>query len=138
MSTAIAAMLVLGMLSGCYSANVKKSMQSWVGRSRTDLIAHMGPPAHEESDGAGGTLLVYEDTRSWTTGGYSHTQSEDDATFNATAIDTRYTTNVWGTASGEGTSQTFYVPPQQHTSRRVRSFFIGADGIIYNVAWNGG
>ena len=61
-SRAIGVVLVSVLLcSGCFlSKRVTKTMDSWVGAPQAKLIRSWGPPTRTASDGAGGTILIYE------------------------------------------------------------------------------
>ena len=51
-------LFVIVSLSGCIST--QKIMNSWIGRSRSDLILDWGPPTSGyASDGKGGEILLY-------------------------------------------------------------------------------
>ncbi len=53
-----AALTLLVALTGC--ASIGNNMASWVGRSSNELILVWGAPTRENSDGAGGVVLTYE------------------------------------------------------------------------------
>lgn len=44
-------------VAGCKSDS--KSMDSWMGRPKSDLINEWGQPSRRESDGRGGEILIY-------------------------------------------------------------------------------
>jgi hypothetical protein len=47
----------LFLIVGCYST--QKTMDSWIGSSKKDLIMNWGPPDRTASDGSGGEILIY-------------------------------------------------------------------------------
>lgn len=66
MTNARALIVVLAALAlGCASANLSKTMESWVGHSTSELIEKWGPPDSVVPDGKGGQCLHYVDQRSW-------------------------------------------------------------------------
>ena len=116
--------LLLAVMSGC-AARVNRVMASWQGQNFSDLIAAWGPPDQTFDDGAGGKILAWTRTRSYTTPGSATTQ----ATGSATAIG--------NTAYGTATSRTTYTPPVTYSWRVYRMFWVNKDGVVYRWAWRG-
>lgn len=90
-------------------------MASWLGASEQELYLQWGPPNEVHSDGAGGKIVVYRYTRSYTTPGTATT------TYNY------YT----------GRAETTYMPPTTTTVESYRMFWINARGVIYHWEWKG-
>ena len=103
-------------ISGCGS-EINKTMQSWVGHHSSEVIAAWGPPSRVLDDGSGGKLLIWEYGRSYTTPGYA-------------------TTQPYGVMS-HPYYQTTYQPPQTSGYTASRTFWVNAEGVIYNWAWKG-
>lgn len=116
--------LALAISSGC-AARINKVMASWERHHYSDLIASWGPPQQVFDDGAGGRILVWTATRSYTVPGQ--------ATTHTTGSATAYDNYIWGSA----TSETTYTPAQTYGWRAYRMFWINRDGIIYRWAWRG-
>lgn len=124
LSAIAAVLLILVSLTGC-AARVNKVMMSWQGHNFNDLLASWGPPNQVFDDGAGGRVMVWAVTRSYTAPGSSTTQTTGSATASGNT--------VWGSA----TSQTTYNPGQTYQWTTYRMFWLNRDGIIYRWAWRG-
>ena len=61
-------LLLIYTLTGCaYQAKkLNAVMESWLGKSESELILAWGPPQNTASDGNGGKVLVYSTTRQQT------------------------------------------------------------------------
>ena len=103
--------LALSFSIGCASLSPSKNMQSWVGAHQSKLILSWGPPTRTASDGAYGTILIYEYDR------------------NMGQIPGRATVNSDGSVS--------YTAPQSNHYVASRMFWVNAEGTIYNWRWNG-
>jgi hypothetical protein len=75
-------------------------MSSWDGKNVNDLIASWGPPSQTMSDGNGGQILIYDQSRTIVLPGSSTT-----------------TTNYNGTTSGNVYGTPAYANYNQNTSR---------------------
>ena len=120
----VAVLLLLITLTGC-AARMNKVMMSWQGHNFNDLLASWGPPNQVFDDGAGGRVMVWTATRSYTTPGSSTTQTTGSATITGDTI--------WGNA----TSHTTYNPGQTYQWNTSRTFWINRDGYVYRWAWRG-
>ena len=112
-------------------------MDSWSGHNVNDLIASWGPPNSTMSDGQGGQILIYDQSRQVVLPGSATTTTTGVATGNAV-----YTQNGnYGTANanvyGTGTSQTTYNPPTVIPINRKRLFWISSEGRVYRWSWQG-
>jgi hypothetical protein len=96
---------------GCASLSPSKTMQSWVGSHQSQLILSWGPPTRSTSDGAGGTILIYEYDR------------------NTGQIPGRAVQNLDGSIS--------YTAPQATGYVATRMFWVDPRGVIYNWRWKG-
>jgi hypothetical protein len=112
-------------LSGCLAGRMNNTMASWQGHHYSELVMSWGPPQAVYDDGAGGRLLLYTQSRQWTTPGQAIT------TTNATA--TVYDNVIWGQAQ----SRTQFIPPQTSGYTAWRMFAINQAGVIYNWSWRG-
>jgi len=96
--------------TGC-ATTINKTMDSWVGRHQSELIASWGPPNRVADDGKGGRILIY--------GSY---------------VDL-------GQTPGRGDVDYFgnitYTAPQQRGYTRTRMFYVDSDGYIYSWRWQG-
>ena len=115
-------LLIVITLTGC-AARMNKVMASWQGQNFNNLMASWGPPNQVFDDGAGGRVMVWTSTRSYTTPGSSTTQTTGSATATGNT--------VWGTAA----SHTTYNPGQTYQWRVYRMFWVTKDGTIYRWAW---
>ena len=116
-------LLAIAALAGC--ASINETMQSWMGRHQSDLIASWGPPQQVMDDGQGGKIFVYTATRSYTSPGTATTTVSGSA-------------YAYGnTAYGTGTRYTTYNPPQSHSYDAHRMFWIDPNGKIYRWSWKG-
>ncbi len=118
-------LLLAPLLSNGCAARNSNAMRAWEGRHYSDLIASWGPPQQVFDDGAGGRMLIWTSSRSYTTPGKSETQADGNATI--------YDDYIWGSAR----SDTTYTPPQTHGSKAYRVFWINRRGYIYRWASKG-
>ncbi len=116
--------VALAVTSGC-AARINKVMASWERYHYSELIASWGPPQQVFDDGAGGRILIWTATRSYTVPGH--------ATTHTTVSATAYDNYIWGSA----TSRTTYTPAQTRGWTAYRMFWIHRNGIIYRWAWRG-
>lgn len=115
-------------MSGCYGKvknRINNTMASWEGHHYSELLSSWGPPQQVLDDGSGGRVLIYSQTRSWTTPGQATTTTDMRAT--------QWDNLIWGNA----TSTTTYTPGQTYGYTSWRMFFIARDGRIYRWAWRG-
>jgi len=113
--------LLLALISFGGCAEVNKEMASWVGHDQNELIARWGPPQQVLDDGNGGKILVFTQTRSFTSPGTA-------------------TTTVNGSIYGSGynaTANTTYSPPTTTSYNAARMFWVNSSGIVYRWAWRG-
>ena len=108
------------LLIGC-TEQINKSLASWVGHNVNELIASWGPPNQVFSDGQGGQIFVYTQTRAWIQPG---------------SATTTYSGTTYGNYS-YGSATTVYNPAYVQGYTAYRMFWIGSDGTIYNWAWRG-
>lgn len=109
MRKALAPLALILLLSGCTS--ISDNMNSWVGSTQHDLILKWGPPTRTTSDGADGTILVYE-----------------------------YTSNggqIPGQAYVGAGGVVFYTAPQSTQRTATRMFYVNGEGVIYSWRWEG-
>ena len=124
--------LLLVTLFGC-AASINKTMDSWRGHNVNELIANWGPPQQTMSDGQGGQILIYTQSRQWTTPGTATTNTYGSANTYGTYYGNIYTGNTYGNA----TSTTTYTPPKTSGYQAHRMFWVDRYGKIYNWAWKG-
>ena len=66
--------IIICSLAGCVtSSKMNEVMSSWMGHNVNDLIASWGPPSTVLSDGNGGQILAYDQSRQFVTQGSSST-----------------------------------------------------------------
>lgn len=116
---------------GC--ASVNKSMASWMGNNVNNLVASWGPPQQTMSDGQGGQILIYTQTRQWTNPGQATTNTYGQANTSGSYYGNTYSGNTYGSAK----STTTYTPPQTHGYSAQRMFWVDSNGRIYRWAWKG-
>ena len=107
-------------LVGC-PAQISKSLASWDGHNVNELLASWGPPTQTFSDGQGGQVFVYTQTRAWTQPGTAST------TFSAST----YGNYTYGQAT------TIYQPAYIRGYTAYRMFWIDSTGTIYSWSWRG-
>ena len=94
----------------------QRVMNSWIGHSEDELIAHWGQPTGRYEDGKGGHILVYSGTRSYVVpGAYTSTSNFSGSNYTSSGV---------------------YSPAQVQGYRAHRTFRI-IDGLVYSVAWKG-
>jgi hypothetical protein len=108
------------LLTGC-PAQISKSLASWEGHNVNELLASWGPPSQVFSDGKGGQVFVYSETRQWTQPGQATT------TYSATT----YGNYTYGQAT------TIYQPAYIQGYTAYRMFWIDSTGTIYGWSWRG-
>ncbi len=92
-------------------------MSSWMGHNVNDLIASWGPPSTVLSDGNGGQILAYDQSRQFVTQGSSST-----------------TVNYIGNMAFANTTSS---PGSVINIRRSRIFWVDSNGLIYRWSWRG-
>lgn len=85
--------------------STKKTMNSWVGHTESEVIIAWGPPNQVTNDGNGGKILIY---------------SSQVTTYTAP-----------GTVYNNGYGGVNYTNPQTYGYSRVRMFYINAEGKVY-------
>ena len=116
-------LLAVLLVTGCeqIKEQISQTLQSWVGHNFNELIAVWGPPSYVFSDGRGGAILIYAQSRSWVQPGSATT------TYQTTAIgDYLYTYGY-----------TTYNPTVVYGYTAYRMFWIDGYGTIYSWAWRG-
>lgn len=116
-----ATILLIGLLLAGCPGQVSKNMASWQGHNFNELIASWGPPQEVFSDGQGGYIFVYTQTREFIQPGHAYT------TVNATSI------GNYVSAYG----YTTYTPASVSGYTAYRMFWIDSTGSIYSWAWKG-
>jgi hypothetical protein len=96
---------------GCMFRSPSKTMQSWIGSHQSQLILSWGPPTRSTSDGADGTILIYEYDR------------------NLGQRPGRAVRNYDGSIS--------YTAPVANGYVATRMFWVNSKGFIYNWRWKG-
>ena len=91
--------------------------KAFVGSHHNVIVSSLGAPDRQTSDGAGGTILIYEKTTT---------------TSNSNSIATAYNVNYYSKTYTPG-AQTNTVTTQNTSYLHV---FIGADGVCYGVKTN--
>lgn len=106
-------LLASSMLTSCrtyYEVSMANDYtNAFVGKSHNDVVCALGAPDRETSDGAGGTILIYEDYTSQSV---------------ATASNVNYLTGTY-TPGARTTAYTDYV-----------HLYINPEGVCYNVNTN--
>jgi hypothetical protein len=123
------------------ASSINKAMDSWMGHDVNDLIASWGAPQQTMPDGQGGQILIYVETRQWTTPGYTktntdvlaNTQGNYNANLHRHNIHGNYNDNTQATAN----TTTTYIPPETHTITKQRMFWANSSGKLYRWAWKG-
>jgi len=90
-------------------------MQSWLGHHEGQLYAQWGPPTEAFSDGYGGKIVVYRESRIVSSPGSVTTH----------------------TTLGGAYSYTTYTPPKLTAWTVWRAFWVNSSGTIYHWAWQG-
>lgn len=96
-----------------------------MGHHYSDVVGEWGPPTRVLDDGAGGQMIIWEETVSYTTPGHATTKRSD------TII------SGGGRVLSEPSYDTTYIPPETTTYTKSRTFWVNSEGIIYNWAWKG-
>jgi hypothetical protein len=125
-------------VSGCMTkTKMNAIMEGWTGHTANDLIASWGPPTSTMSDGNGGQIFIYDQSRAITMPGTATTST----TANGNANGTYQGYGNYGTARvnsvGTATSTTIYNPPVTIPINRKRLFWVSQDGKIYRWSWQG-
>jgi hypothetical protein len=100
-----------GLMMACASLTPTKTMQSWVGQHQADLFLQWGPPTRTTSDGADGTIVIYEYDR-------NHGQ-------------------IPGRAVRHPDGSVTYTAPMSTGYVASRMFWVRPNGIIYRWRWQG-
>ncbi len=108
---------------GCASSSA--ALRSWEGRSSSELIASWGAPLQVLPGEQGGTILVYESTRSNTTPGYTEIRDVGHGADVGYAAPPFWESDQTITASHPSTAS---------ESTTVRMFWVSADGRITRSA----
>jgi hypothetical protein len=103
-------------VSGC-GKEISNSLNSWMGHDCNELVARWGPPNQLFSDGRGGRVFVYTESRQWITPATSTTN---------------YSFNRYG-----GTATTVYTPALVNGYTAYRMFWADSSGTLYSWAWKG-
>ncbi len=110
--------IIICSLAGCVtSSKMNEVMSSWMGHNVNDLIASWGPPSTVLSDGNGGQILAYDQSRQFVTQGSSST-----------------TVNYIGNMAFANTTSS---PGSVINIRRSRIFWVDSNGLIYRWSWRG-
>ena len=99
--------------SGCASraTQISRTMDSWKGTHKHELILKWGPPTRIESDGKDGEILVYE---------YDKT---------GTKVEPDFLKKLGSKRGGYDVKKTGYIA--------MRMFWASKDGVIYHWQWRG-
>ena len=124
-------MVICISFTGC--AHINKTMSSWMDHNVNDLLVSWGPPQETRSDGSGGQILIYTQSRQWTTPGTSTTNTYGSANTYGSLYGNTYSGNTYGSA----TSNTTYTPPQTHGYNAYRMFWADENGRLYRWSWKG-
>lgn len=109
MKIILLAFIALIIFSACEGPS--KAMASWVGHTQAELYQSMGPPTRITSDGASGSILIFE-----------------------TYVNTGQTP---GQVQNNGYGGVNYTTPQNNGYVRSRMFYVNSSGIIYTWRWQG-
>jgi hypothetical protein len=112
-------------------------MSSWEGHNVNDLIASWGPPNGTMSDGEGGQILIYDQSRTMVLPGSAVTTSNYNATTTGNVYGNQNYANYNANTYGNGYSQTTYTPPTAIPINRKRLFWVNSSGTIYRWSWQG-
>ena len=112
-------------------------LSSWEGKNVNDLIASWGPPTQTMSDGSGGQILIYDQSRTIVLPGSSTTTTNYNGTTNGNVYATPGYANYNQNTSGTANSYTTYNPPTPINISRQRMFWANSDGTIYRWSWKG-
>ena len=121
------------LLSGC----VSKQMASWMGHNVNDLIAAWGPPSSTMSDGSGGQILIYDQSRQMVLPATATTTGNYNGNVNATYNQYGNSGTVNANGYGTGTTTTTYQPATTVPINRKRLFWVDSSGTIYRWSWQG-
>ena len=124
-------LIAISTIMGC--ATINKNMDSWMGHNVNDLIVSWGPPQQTMSDGQGGQILIYSQSRQWTTPGQATTNTYGYANTQGNLYGNTYRGNTYGSA----TSRTSYTPAQTSGYNAQRMFWVDSNGRIYRWSWKG-
>jgi hypothetical protein len=108
---AILLVATLATVTACASLSPSRKMQSWMGSTAQQLILSWGPPTRTSSDGAGGSILIYE---------YDRNMGQ-----------------VPGLAVQNADGSVSYTAPQRSGYVASRMFWVNSGGLIYNWRWQG-
>lgn len=103
---------VILLFAGC-AGRINKTMKSWMGAHKSQLIRSWGPPTRVADDGQGGEVLIYEYHESFQTQGKATTQKRG------------------------GKYVTTYQPGQTINVDKYRMFWADENGVLYGWKWKG-
>ncbi len=106
--------ILFALLAGC--ASVNNQMAAWQGRPQADVIQKWGPPTRTASDGADGTILIYDYVNLGPPRGEAFAPPQGYAIPDGA---------IWYTAQQDA----------GHVARRM--FWIDPSGKVYNERWQG-
>jgi hypothetical protein len=112
-------------------------MSSWMGKDANDLIAAWGPPNQTMSDGNGGQIFVYDQSRTVSLPGSSVTTTNFNANTNGNVYATPGYANYNANTNGSANTYTTYNPPTQININRQRLFWVNSSGTLYRWSWRG-
>ena len=105
------------------------------GKPASMLVAEFGLPSFKYPDGSGGVIWVYQSSTSFAKPGSAYTTANCSMNSSGTAYYNEYSASYNGTAYGQGSALTTYVPSSEESYSKLRSFFINKDGIIYKTSF---
>ena len=111
-----------------YMGNEYKDMTGW---NENKILQKMSSPRRREPDGAGGTMLVYEDVKIVTDGHESYSSNSNTTSYTNYGNYEYITGNSTSQASTNNTSR--IVTKEQ---KNFINFFINKEGKCYNVTTN--
>ncbi len=107
------------LLTGCMTTSKMNAiMDSWLGKSASELVATWGPPTNIMDDGDGMKIYVYDYSGSMTMPGVA-------------------TTNMNYTGYGMATATTTYGPSMSVPIRRYRMFWINRNRNVVKWSYQG-
>lgn len=118
----ICLLMICGFVTSCATGpppDPHAKYKRYLGQHSSRLIAEWGPPNHRESDGKGGQVWVYMTEKVRTTDGRTVTKSYEKDKEKDGKTKTETTT---------------YRPPTTRKSVKITSFFVDANGYVYDYA----
>ena len=123
---------------GCNTpSKMKELMSSWMGMNVNDLIAAWGPPTSTMSDGNGGQILIYDQSRTMVLPGSAQTTTNVNATTNGNVFGGPGYANYNGYTNATANTHTTYTPPSQINVNRQRLLWADSSGRLYRWSWKG-